>query len=108
MPKLEPCYFVHVESDDAIICSGLHRGLLAPLLTGQLSRKIAKFDKQPGRRYRADILCMNSGQQVLIGEVRRPLAPVLGSEVLKRALILDAGKRLTAKQKREAVCATRH
>lgn len=108
MPKLAPCYFVHVESGEAVICSGLLRGPLAPLLKGKLQRAVASWDKRPGSQYHADILCMNSGQQVLLGEVRQPLAPVLAGEAMERALILDAGKRLTAKQQRRAACATRH
>lgn len=98
----DPCYFVHVETDKAVICSGLHRAPLVPLLKGKLLRAVKSWDKHPGQTYRTDIICMNSGQQALIGEVRGPLSPMLTGEVMARALMLDAGKRLSKSKHRGA------
>lgn len=49
--------------------------------------------------YHIDIQCLKTGQRLFVGCHDGPIAPLLAGEILERAKITDAGKRLTAKQK---------
>lgn len=58
---------------------------------------------QPGRaEYYIDIHCIRTGQRIFVGCHDGPMAPLLEGKILERAKVVDAGKTLTPKQRKEA------
>lgn len=53
-------------------------------------------------KYYVDIACLDTGQRIFIGCYDGPIAPLLAGEILERAKVTDAGKRLTRKQREAA------
>ncbi len=58
-------------------------------------------------RYYVDIACIDTGQRLFTGCYTGPIAPLLSGEILERAKVTDAGKRLTEDQRKGAYYANR-
>lgn len=104
-----PEYYAFIQSHHTRECAPLrrHRGKLAPVLERQLRKWAEKHDAEPNPRYFIDVRELPTAEPIFRGQLRGPLAPVLAGEMMERALIIDAGKRLNAEQRKEACHAGR-
>lgn len=57
--------------------------------------------------YYVDISCLDTGQRLFVGCLNGPIAPLLAGEILERAKVTDAGKRLSEDQRKGAYYANR-
>lgn len=104
-----PEYYAFIQSVHTRKCAPLrrHRGKLAPVLKRDLRKWAETQDAEPNPRYFVDVRAKPSNEPIFRGQLRGPLAPVLAGEMMERALIIDAGKRLNAVQRKEAFHAGR-
>lgn len=104
-----PEYYAFIRSHHTRECAPLrrYRGKLAPVLKRELRKWAEKQDAEPNPHYFVDVRAKPTDDPIFRGNLRGPLAPILAGEMMERARIVDAGKRLNAAQRREACHASR-
>lgn len=106
----DPLYYAFIQAYHSRECAPVrnHHGALAPMLMGDLREWAERHDAKPNPRYFVDVRSRSTNEPVFRGKIRGQLAPILTGEMMERALVIDAGKRLNRVQRREADHATRH